>query len=121
MHEFPHDSQSIPRAREVAKRCLDGEDAETVEIVTLLVSEIVTNAIRYTAADFTVTIEHDEQRIEVQVTDQGGGTPSPRRPDPSDPTGRGLMIVQALSDEWGVTRHPDGSKAVWFRISRTRQ
>ncbi len=53
----------------------------------------------------------------VSVTDQEDGTPALQSPDPNEPHGRGLRIVEALSDEWGISSNAIAGKSVWFRMS----
>jgi hypothetical protein len=43
-----------------------------------------------------------------------------RSPKPEDPSGRGLKIVEMLSDDWGVDYHPNDGKTVWFVVSSAR-
>ena len=78
---------------------------QTRERIELMVSELTTNAVK-----------HSQSRFNVTVVVAGERSPVPRHPAPTDPGGRGLMIVQALSDEWGVEQH-DGDKTVWFTLS----
>jgi anti-sigma regulatory factor (Ser/Thr protein kinase) len=91
----------------------------------MLVSEVVTNCIRHTTSDFEVTIRIATGVVRVEVTDWGGGEPVVRNPEPSEPNGRGLQIVEMLSNRWGIERGidrnadplPGGpSKTVWFEI-----
>jgi len=86
--------------------------------VALLVSELATNSVRHAAAGFTLAIDRTPDRIRVAVSDTGAGRPEKRSPDPVEPSGRGLLIVEALSDDWGTTPAPDGAgKTVWFEIA----
>lgn len=53
----------------------------------------------------------------VEVTDQGGdGLPEVRSPDAEDTSGRGMFLVQALSEEWGVFRGRTGTTP-WFEVA----
>ncbi len=81
-----------------------------------MVSELVSNCIRHTPSTFEVSVELTSERIRVEVTDHGAGTPRVGRPPPSQPTGRGLQIVDLLADDWGVRGTADGrgGKTVWF-------
>lgn len=82
----------------------------------MIVSELVTNAVnaRGTAAELTITASGAGVRIEVR--DDAGGTPQQREPGLEAPGGRGLMIVAALSDSWGV-RSARSGKTVWAEVS----
>jgi two-component sensor histidine kinase len=53
-----------------------------------------------------------------EVADQGAGTPQKQPHDIEAPSGRGLQILEALADEWGVTERQPG-KAVWFTLGLT--
>jgi two-component sensor histidine kinase len=118
---FPHATQSIVRARRFAVEMLTGLEPEVVDSLTVMVSELVTNAVRHAAGEFTVAVDRNEERIRVAVSDNGSGRPSLRHPDPTEPSGRGLQIVSALSDDWGVTETADRSgKTVWCVLSLRR-
>lgn len=84
-----------------------------VEDVRLVASELVTNAVTHARTPLTVTVERDAAVVTVTVQD--GSSRSPRM-SPDDlwaPCGRGLMLVAALSRDWGVLNGSDGSKSVW--------
>jgi hypothetical protein len=102
---------------------LDSWEIDDEGVTTLLVSELVTNAVKHTRATSTLTLAVATGMIEVGVTDGG----SPRLAIPAQravtagaatrvisESGRGLMILEALSDCWGVTSAASG-KQVWFR------
>jgi serine/threonine-protein kinase RsbW len=114
---FPNDPQSVPAARRFADRVLSGVSAETLEAVELMVSELATNCIRHTDSDFDLTIIRGGGDIRVEATDAAGGAPKMRSPKPTDPSGRGLKIVDMLSATWGVERRGGPGKTVWFTIA----
>ncbi|HXW38377.1 MAG TPA: ATP-binding protein, partial [Acidimicrobiales bacterium] len=72
----------------------------------------------HAATDFEVTVTYSDELVRVEVTDAGIGEPSVRWPDPLQPKGRGLQIVSALADGWGVQPSSDGTpgKTVWFTL-----
>ena len=118
---------STPVAPEVARATLDDvipppELAARSEHARLLVSEIVTNAVKYGARpereDIVVLIEADEFRLRVQV-DQALAAAGLRamRPDPQRIGGFGLHLTEELADSWGYEPGPPGS--VWFEFRRT--
>jgi anti-sigma regulatory factor (Ser/Thr protein kinase) len=119
---FPHEAEFAGRARSIAQvrrmvaETLPGLDPPTAEAVTLMVSELATNSVQYAGTDFTVTIERLPRRIRIAVTDAGPGEPVMRAPTPTEPTGRGLRIVERLSDSWGVQHAGAGGKTVWFTV-----
>jgi anti-sigma regulatory factor (Ser/Thr protein kinase) len=81
-----------------------------VEDVELVVSELVTNAMRHGRGQITMHLEVAPDRVVVGVQDQGAGQPSPREPDATGVNGRGLALVAILATEWGVRPAPAGGK-----------
>ena len=116
MRTFPAIPQSVHAARRFATDSLSGSPASMVEAVELMVSELATNCLRHERTSFHITILSSTREIRVEVTDSGSGTPTIRSPGPDEPSGRGLQIVDMLSDSWGVEpEHPSG-KTVWFTM-----
>ena len=116
---FPHEPESVPAARRFATSVLRGVTAETLEAIELMVSELATNCVRHTNSGFALTISRGGGDIRVEATDRAGGTPEMRSPKPTDPSGRGLKIVDMLSSDWGVDRHASTGKTVWFTVADT--
>jgi anti-sigma regulatory factor (Ser/Thr protein kinase) len=116
-HEFSSDPHSVAAARRLAVELLSDADAAVREAVELMVSELATNAIRHAGVGFQLTIARQRDVIRVEVTDPGGGRPTPRSPGPDEPTGRGLRIVEMLSDAWGVEPTAGRGKTVWFTMA----
>jgi serine/threonine-protein kinase RsbW len=89
--------------------------------VRLLVSELVTNAVRHAnlaAGDLILlVIELVDHKLRVEVHDPGGGfVPTSPSPDPTRPSGWGLYLVAELADRWGV--ESDERTLVWFELDR---
>ena len=87
----------------------------------LIVSELVTNAIRYGQPDILLSLRNDPPRVGVAVQDAGRDLPvvASGTPDFMQPSGRGLLIVDALADDWGVIpQDPSPGKIVWFELGR---
>ena len=114
---FPAEPISVTAARRFVVGALRAGSAEMREAAELLVSELATNAVRHVGSDFAVSIQAAGGRIRIEVSDRGGGTPVMRSPGPSEPTGRGLRIVDAFAAEWGVEHHRTGGKTVWFTLA----
>jgi anti-sigma regulatory factor (Ser/Thr protein kinase) len=122
--ELPEDASSIPWARRLVSDLLDRWEMPALgEPAALLTSELVTNALLHAESgrNLGLTITVSEGVLEVGVSDHSSDpiTPETNRPNVSrgtDEGGRGLLLVDSLSDEWGVAPLADG-KQVWFRLS----
>ena len=116
---FPHEPASVPAARRFATSVLHGVAPDTLEAVELMVSELATNCIRHTDSGFELSISRGGGDIRVEATDGAGGRPQMRSPKPTDPSGRGLKIIDMLSSDWGVDHRPATGKTVWFTVADT--
>ncbi|MEU2895122.1 ATP-binding protein [Streptomyces sp. NPDC007056] len=85
---------------------------EAVYTTELIVSELVTNAIRYGKGPVRLRLIHDQERLLSEVTDANSVSPHLRHARMSDEGGRGLYIVMRLSSHWGV-RHSRHDKTIW--------
>lgn len=86
------------------------------DVAELLASELVTNALVHTDRDAVLTAALGPRGLRVEVRDLASRWPRPRAVDAGDSTsGRGLLLVQALADAWGVRAHAVG-KTVWFEL-----
>lgn len=90
---------------------------ELQDSVSLMVSELATNALVHTSGSFDVDADRSDTAITVSITDRGNGMPVVQSPASSDPHGRGLRIVEILSDDWGITPGAGAGKTVWFRVA----
>lgn len=115
---FPAAPVSVTNARRFALSRLPDADEEARERVELMVSELAANCVVHAASDFEVSITHQGDVLRVEVTDLAEGQPTVRWPEPMHPRGRGLQIVSALADQWGVEPSPGGrtGKTVWFTL-----
>jgi anti-sigma regulatory factor (Ser/Thr protein kinase) len=88
---------------------------ERVDDAMLLVSELVTNAVKYGPEEsIRLIITHRDGRTRFTVHDRGGGPlPEMRAENDPAPGGHGLRLVDAVADRWGVER---GSTRVWFEL-----
>jgi anti-sigma regulatory factor (Ser/Thr protein kinase) len=114
---FAHVVESVTAARRFATEALHAAAADVVDAVELMVSELASNCIRHTSTGFDLTIIRGPREIRVEASDRGGGEPAMRSPGPDELSGRGLQIVDMLSDDWGYERAPDARKTVWFTVS----
>ena len=109
---------SVSRARREVRELLErGGRRDLVDAASLLVSEVVTNALLHAGTDMDVTGRLDDDGLVLTVGDGSPHLPSRRHYAATSGTGRGLMMLDALGDDWGVTERP-GGKTVWFRLSQ---
>ncbi len=114
---FPADPASVPAARRFVLGAAGRLPREVGESVALMVSELATNAILHGQTEFEIDVEVEADSLLVAVSDRGRGSPEVQRPAVTEMHGRGLMIVQSLADDWGVTAASGGAgKTVWFRL-----
>jgi hypothetical protein len=99
--------------------------AELTDDAVVIVSELVTNAIRHGRCDLSETADERPVRLSLVrngrfvvciVTDPSGEDPTVRSPDDGCETGRGLQVIEALSRAWGWSPLPGMGKAVWAAI-----
>jgi anti-sigma regulatory factor (Ser/Thr protein kinase) len=114
---LPPEAASASHAREFVRRQLAQEcDADTRETVALVTTELVTNAVLHARTPLRVTIDVVAPVVRVTVEDAARGRPVVRRYEPLEATtGRGLALVEALAQSWGIESTADG-KRVWCEI-----
>ncbi|GAA2902537.1 hypothetical protein GCM10010524_38010 [Streptomyces mexicanus] len=110
--KVPADPAAVAQARRQAAAQLRRWGlSDAVPTTELLVSELVTNAIRHARAPIELRLIHDGSLI-CEVSDASSTSPHPRRAHTLDEGGRGLLLVGQLSDRWG-TRHTPNGKTIW--------
>jgi anti-sigma regulatory factor (Ser/Thr protein kinase) len=113
---LPRELRSVGRARELARAQLTAWDLDDlVDTTELLVSELVTNALRYGEGEIRLRLLRDRTLV-CEVWDAGLVQPRRRRARDTDEGGRGLQLVGLLSAAWGSRRTPRG-KTVWFELA----
>lgn len=113
---LPREPRSVGRARELARAQLVTWGLEDlVDTTELLVSELVTNALRYGEGEIRLRLLLDRTLV-CEVWDAGLVQPRRRRARDTDEGGRGLQLVGLLSAAWGSRRTPRG-KTVWFELA----
>ncbi|WP_415947867.1 SpoIIE family protein phosphatase [Streptomyces sp. KLOTTS4A1] len=115
-HLDPEDS-APSRARRLARRALVrwGLSSHT-DAVELLVSEVVTNAVRYASRPVTLRLLRTDV-LRCEVVDDVPQLPRLRQARATDEGGRGLYLVNRMARRWGATRLSTG-KVVWFELNR---
>ncbi|WP_217145999.1 SpoIIE family protein phosphatase [Streptomyces sp. AC627_RSS907] len=110
---LPADASVVSTARLLTDRQLAAWDLDEAVFATeLIVSELVTNAIRHGKGPVRLRLIHDQDRLLTEVTDANSASPHLRHARESDEGGRGLYIVMRLSSHWGV-RHGRRDKTIW--------
>ena len=90
--------------------------ASIADNAILMISELVTNAILHGGEGAILTLTVDDLKIRAEVRDSSPAMPVVRGYSATATTGRGMVIVDALSAAWG-TYAVDGGKVVWFELS----
>ncbi len=112
---FPMRADSVSHARHFVRHMFSVFPSRTVEIAELLTSELATNAVLHGCTAFDVIVSQDDDALRVAVHDESNRMPVPLAGKPSDPHGRGLSMVELLSDKWGTVQNGPG-KTVWFDL-----
>lgn len=108
--------EAASQARRVVRDLLrQGRRLEMVETACLLTSELVANAIVHAGAPIELVVDLDRSRLAIEVIDCSESDPEVGAPALLDTHGRGLDLVERLSDSWGVT-HVRPGKSVWFAL-----
>ncbi len=84
-----------------------------VEDVRLVTSELATNAMVHARTPFIVTLSELDGVVLLDIRDGSASVPVRTRPQVGDRGGRGMMLVELLSHEWGVSTDGSGAKSVW--------
>jgi anti-sigma regulatory factor (Ser/Thr protein kinase) len=106
-------------ARSFVRSTADVLEDDRLDDLLVLTSEVVTNAVLHARTPVELGITVTDDAVLVCVADGADGTP--RHQDQSDgrESGRGIMLVRELADEWGVLPHDTKQgKAVWFLFRR---
>jgi anti-sigma regulatory factor (Ser/Thr protein kinase) len=108
--------ESVARARAAVLDALPRLDADREHTVYLLISELVTNALRHGQRGEPVELFASwNGTVRVEVSDRGDGfAPLARDRTPEEPGGYGLFLVGSLADRWGVDC--DDRTTVWFEL-----
>ncbi|RCG32484.1 ATP-binding protein [Sphaerisporangium album] len=116
--ELPGVPQSVSRARRFVAEVL-GSGHPVRDEVVLLVSELVTNSVTHSDSRdgglVTLALSECEGSIHVEVLDAGSEGEPQVREDPYGDGGRGLFLVDAISERWGMYRDGAG-RVVWFAV-----
>jgi two-component sensor histidine kinase len=111
---FPAVGESVVEARKFVTDSIVHVPRDVSDALMVIASELATNCIRHGATAFEIRIDQLPDRILIETEDDGDGEPVMRTPAPTDTSGRGLQIVKALADNWGVVKGAASrGKTVW--------
>lgn len=115
--DLPSSAQAPRLARRYLAEALPDISAHARDVVHLMVTETVTNAVRHGSGPVTMELLTTSAGVRVAVRDNGSRVPQQRTSSALEEGGRGLQIIAALATEWGVTPARTGSgKTVWFEV-----
>ncbi len=116
--DVPAEAAAVPSTRHFVEATLRSwaVGAATIEPAVLLVSELVTNALRHGGAPIVVRLRIAAGHLQLDVEDHGAALPEPRSARSDDEGGRGLQLVAAVAAAWG-TRPLEHGKSVWCTLS----
>ncbi len=127
-HSTPRQELVLPMdasAPSVARRWLRAvgcgpHGGDLLDDAALLVSELVTNAVRHGGPPVVLAVDCDSCGLEVRVRDGSSTLPVPRPAAPDAEDGRGFLLLDILSERWGIEAEVDGvgGKEVWFHLRR---
>jgi anti-sigma regulatory factor (Ser/Thr protein kinase) len=115
--ELPHVASAVPLARRVLREELTAMNLpeDTVSTSELLVSELVTNAVKYGKPPIWLLIELRPGLVHASVSDTSVVLPHRQQVDPGSEGGRGLVVLDALAGSWGAVA-VDSGKYLWFDL-----
>jgi anti-sigma regulatory factor (Ser/Thr protein kinase) len=114
-YELPPQPSSARLARRLARGAMCGCAEPMVETAELLITELISNAVRHAGSPPVMRIDIDAGTVRIAVSDTSADAPGVRHTDPEDEGGRGLFLVESLASSWGWTRTTDG-KSIWFTL-----
>jgi anti-sigma regulatory factor (Ser/Thr protein kinase) len=114
--DLPESAAAVRKVRHAAMDAIRGHP--TAEVAQIVISELATNAVRHAGCPCTLRVFDGAQTLLIEVQDSSPRLPvvGPDLQDNIGSSGRGLQIVKALSDRFGVKPSQKRGKTVWARI-----
>jgi anti-sigma regulatory factor (Ser/Thr protein kinase) len=114
--ELPAVPASVPEGRAFLHKALTSwHCADRADDALLLLSETLTNAVQHAEGPVALHLHRSATALTVEVGDRSPHLPQPRPAAQDEESGRGLVLVRALADSWGV-RPTDEGKTTWFTL-----
>ncbi len=95
---------------------VEAECGEAIADLSLVVSELLANAVEHTTGDIRLRAARLADQVRVEVHDHSTSPPTPGRAALDDEYGRGLLLVEQVSTRWGFEPHESG-KFVWAEVA----
>ncbi|MEV6176924.1 PAS domain S-box protein [Streptomyces sp. NPDC052015] len=115
--DLPAVPASVPEGRAFLHKALTSWDcADRADDALLLLSETLTNAVQHGEGPIALHLHRTATDLTIEVGDRSPHLPQPRPAGQDEESGRGLMLVRALADSWGVRPTEEG-KTTWFTLS----
>ncbi|GAA2215793.1 hypothetical protein GCM10009850_112610 [Nonomuraea monospora] len=112
--DLPAVPETVGAARRLVREALTAWGLSALaDDLTVVVSEVVTNAVMHARSPMTLSLHRQGRSVRGEVTDHSPAWPAPLPAGPDEEHGRGLAIVAACTERWGVDPTP-GGKTVWF-------
>jgi anti-sigma regulatory factor (Ser/Thr protein kinase) len=115
-HVAPGDPEALTEARHMIRATVRSWGArERSDEIELVADELITNALLHTEGAAVVTLRvlsGSDRRLRVEVEDSSSALPRRREPGEQGVSGRGLLLVDRLTDVWGVEAR-GGGKCLW--------
>lgn len=114
--DIPPDGHALAAAREAVRAVLSAwgfRDGAWIDDAVLVADELVANAVRHGGGCLALHVQANGDQVTISAVD--GSAVVPRHRVAGSDGGRGLAIIEALSQAWGVADH-DGGKRVWVRL-----
>jgi anti-sigma regulatory factor (Ser/Thr protein kinase) len=116
--KLPSHPSAGPAARQFLTRTwLDWHARDAIETGCLVISELVTNAVRHSKTGIEVTLGRHDGLLRIAVRDPDPAHPVALDPDPFRISGRGIRLVETISRDLGVLPTHDGGKVVWATVN----
>ena len=122
MLELPLNTESVPVARRfVGDLMIDSDTVADLDTASLLVTEIVTNAVLHAISPMSLRVEVSADVVRVEVRDGSQLPPRVQAFSATAATGRGLRLLERLALRWGIRPELGGGKVVWFEVGASSE